>query len=67
MVTEQTIQTVAEHLRGLWIEHKAEYTYEDYNRLDLDKCEEEFYVDQLLGMGYSDEDIDTMLDYLAYN
>ena len=61
-------QTLAEHLRGMWLEHKAEEMCgEDMDRVDWDKAEEEFYADRLIDMGYDNERVDEMLAYLAHN
>jgi len=61
------VHRIADTLRLAWQEHRAEYTDEDQHRLDLDRCEEEFYEDKLISIGLNDSEIAEILDYLAHN
>ena len=61
------IAKIADALRDEWEDRKAEFTYEDFNRIDMDLAAEEFYEYRLISMEFNDKEIREVLDYLAYN
>ena len=61
------IQRIADKLRNDWSMRLPEFTWEDMQRLDLDRVEEEFYEYNLIIMGLSELEIKKVLDYMAHN
>lgn len=62
-----SVHRIADTLRQAWEENKADYTYEDQHRLDMDKCEEEFYEATMISLKFNESEIAEVLEYLAYN
>lgn len=68
MKTGKTVlEKIVDELRDEWADRKAEFTTEDFRRVDLDKAEEEFYEYRLISMQLNETEIREVLDYMAYN